>query len=63
MRLLLLLVFFLLVPNHYSQATPRGTVLRNDRVIVKPRTIVIVRRGKIVKLSGQEKSNNQVSDN
>ena len=49
MRLLLLLVFFLLVPNHYSQATPRGTVLRNDRVIVKPRTIVIVRRGKIVK--------------
>ncbi len=49
MRLLLLLVLFLIVPNNYSQPTTQVTAPRNDRVIVKPRTIVIVRSGKIVK--------------
>jgi len=49
MRLLLPLVLFLLVPNNYSLATPQVTTVRNDRVIVKPRTIVIVRSGQIAK--------------
>jgi len=49
MRLLLALVLFLLVPNNYSLATPQVTTVRNDRVIVKPRTIVIVRSGQIAK--------------
>jgi len=49
MRLLLLLGLFLIVPNKYSQPAPQVTTARSDRVIVKPRTIVIVRSGKIVK--------------
>jgi hypothetical protein len=48
-RLLWVLVLFLLVPNNYSQPAPQGNAVRSDRVLVKPRTIVIVRRGKIVK--------------
>ena len=46
MRLCLLLLLFLLVPNSYSQS--RIGEPRSDRVIVKPRTIVIVRRGKLI---------------
>ena len=49
MRLLLLLGLLLIVPNNYSQPTPQVTTAKTDRVIVKPRTIVIVRSGKIVK--------------
>jgi len=44
MRLLLLLVFFLLVSTSYYQAAPQRNFPRNDRVVVRPRTIVIVRR-------------------
>jgi hypothetical protein len=49
MRLPLLLVLFLLVPNTYPQPAPQVAAVRNDRVIVKPRTIVIVRSGKNVR--------------
>lgn len=49
MRLPLLLVLFLLVPNTYPQPAPQVAAVRNDRVIVKPRTIAIVRSGKLVK--------------
>ena len=49
MRLLLLLVLFLFVPHNYSKPTTQVTVAKNDRVILKPRTIVIVRSGTIVK--------------
>jgi hypothetical protein len=49
MRLLFLLVLFFLVPSNHSQATTQVPTARTDRVIVKPRTIVIVRSGKIAK--------------
>ena len=49
MRLPLLLVLFLLVPNTYPQPAPQVAAVRNERVIVKPRTIVIIRSGKIAR--------------
>jgi hypothetical protein len=49
MRFLLLLVFFLLVPTIYSQSVSQITVARNDRVVIRPRTILIVRHGKLIK--------------
>ena len=49
MRLRWLLLLFLLVPNNYSQPATQSTAARTDRVIVKSRTIVIVRRGKIAR--------------
>lgn len=49
MRLLSLLLLFLAVPNNFSQPTPAGQAARSDRVIVKPRTIVIVRSGKLAR--------------
>jgi hypothetical protein len=49
MRLLWLLVVFLFAPNSYSFPVTQPAAVRNDRVLVKPRTIVIVRTGKIVK--------------
>jgi hypothetical protein len=55
MRLLLLLGFLLTVPNNYSQPTTQVTAARNDRVIVKPRTMVIVRSGKIVRDSPEKR--------
>ncbi len=48
MRTLLVAVLFLLAPRICVQPLAQVTV-RNDRVVVKPRTIVIVRSGKIVK--------------
>ncbi len=45
MRLLLLLVFFLLVPNFYSQSASHITVARNDRLVIRARTILILRPG------------------
>lgn len=49
MRLLTLLVLLLLVPSTYSQPKPRATTGLDDRVIVTPRKVVIVRRGAIAK--------------
>lgn len=49
MRLRWLLLLFLLVSNNYSQPATRSPTARTDRVIVKPRTIVIVRSGKIAR--------------
>jgi hypothetical protein len=49
MPLLWLLLLFLLVPDNYSQPTTQIPTARTDRVIVQPRTIVIVRSGKIAR--------------
>lgn len=49
MRLLSLLLLFLAVPNNYSQPPTPVQAVRTDRVIVKPRTIAIVRSGKLAR--------------
>lgn len=49
LRFLLLLVLFLLVPNIYSQSASQVTGARNDRVVIRPRTILIVRHGKLIR--------------
>jgi hypothetical protein len=49
MRLFLLLVLFLAVPNNYSQTATQFPAARTDRVTVRPRTIVIVRSGKLAR--------------
>jgi hypothetical protein len=51
MRLPWLLVLFLLLfaPSSFSFPAIQATPVQNDRVVVRPRTIVIVRKGKIVK--------------
>ena len=48
-RLLSLLLLFLAVPNNYSQPATSVQAANTDRVIVKPRTILIVRTGKLAK--------------
>jgi hypothetical protein len=48
-RLLWLLALLLFAPNSYSFPVTQAAAIRNDRVVVKPRTMVIVRTGKIVK--------------
>lgn len=49
MRLPWLLLLFVFVLNADSFPATQATALRSDRVVVKPRTIAIVRSGKIVK--------------
>lgn len=49
MRLLLLIVLFVLVPNLNSQSKAGPVSQFNDRVVVKPRRVVITRRGALTR--------------
>lgn len=56
MRLLSLIVLLVLVPNFHSQSKPGQVSELNDRVTVRPRRVVIIRRGALARQFPERKT-------